>query len=327
MVDTVLDGLTPRDLRVTQGRVAPHVLQTPLVPSPGLSEALGVPVWLKLECAQTTGSFKVRGAVAALSARVAAGDRGGVVTCSAGNHGKGMAWAGDVLGVEVAIHVPSTVDPAKLAGMRQLGAEVVVSEHPGYDAVEVEARAASRSRGRAFISAFEHPHVVLGNGGTLFTEIVDQCPDVASIVVPVGGGGLGAGMGLAASWHDRPVAIWGVQHAQAGALRASLDRGEAITAMEAVPTLAGGLEGGLGMANFAVLQARLAGAVGVDEDAIHDAVRWMIAEHQLLVEPSAAATVAACRAGLVTAEEGPVVVLVSGRNVALDTVRTILAQG
>ncbi|MCB9760363.1 MAG: pyridoxal-phosphate dependent enzyme [Alphaproteobacteria bacterium] len=297
---------------------------TPLERSGPLSEALGVDVWLKLEGFQVTGSFKVRGALFRL-AQLSGDERArGVVTCSAGNHGKGVAWAAKRLGVRAIIHVPSTIDAAKYAGMVACGAEVRVSDQPGYDETEVIARAHAAEAGLPFVSAFDDPWIMAGNGGTMAAEVLEDLPEARSFVLPVSGGGLAAGFARVVTARVPEPTIVAVQHEGSPGLLRSLERGAAVTAMPAVDTLAGGLEGGIGRGPFEVLRDRVGRVTLVTEAEIHDAFRWMIDTHQLLIEPTAAATVAACRSGRVGDLPGPVVVVVSGRNVGGDTVRALL---
>lgn len=297
-----------------------RIRRTPVEASPGLSEALGVPVWLKLECLQVTGSFKVRGAFFALS-RLAAPV---VATCSAGNHGKGVAHAARALGKEAHIYVPRTVDAAKYRAMKALGATVIRSEYDGYDDTEAWAREEAARAGLPFLSAFDDPAVMAGNGGTLAAEVLADVPDARAFVVPVGGGGLAAGFARYVSAHRPGARLIACQHEGCPALSLSLARGAAVTRMPPLDTLAGGLEGGLGVHTFAELRDHVAHVALVSEQALCDAVRWMLDRHQYLIEPSAAVTVAACRTGALPPLEGPVVVVLSGRNVSLETVRQVL---
>jgi threonine dehydratase len=304
--------------------LAPRVRRTPIEPSPGLSEALGAPVFLKLEMLQITGSFKLRGAWFRLSRLREEERTRGVVTCSAGNHGKAIAHAAQQLGVRATIFVPSTVDGAKLAGMRSLGAEVVVARARGYDGAEIEARAEASSSGRPFVSAFDEPEIIAGNGGSLGLELLDQLPQLRTVIAPVSGGGLAAGLALALEHGAPAAALIGCQHRESPSLALSLERGEPVTAMPAIDTLAGGIEGGIGRSTFAILQHRIARVALVGEEAILQATRWLLDRHQYLVEPSGAAVVAACLEGRIGPVEGPVAVVLSGRNMAVESLERVL---
>ena len=288
-------------------------------PSPGLSKLLGAPVSLKLESMQLTGSFKIRGALFRFSKLTADERRDGVVTCSAGNHGKAVAYAAREFNVAATICVPRSVDRSKLDGMIALGADVRVSTFDGYDETEDWARALAREQNRPFISAFDDYAIMAGNGGTTALETTEQAPDAKTFILPVGGGGLSAGFAFAA----KPAAIVGCQLAKSPALRLSLDAGRAITKLPGVETLAAGVEGGIGALAFGVLAPLVNRVALVEEDEILEGVRWMLAHHQYLIEPTAAVTVAACISGKVQID-GPAVVVISGRNVSAETVRKIV---
>jgi threonine dehydratase len=277
-------------------------------------------VWLKLESMQLTGSFKIRGAMFRLSRLTPEERRDGVVTCSAGNHGKGVAYAARDLGILATICVPRSVDRAKLEGMLAMGADVRVSDFDGYDETEDWARGLAAGQSRTFISAFDDYAVMAANGGTLALEVMEDVPSARVIIVPVGGGGLAAGFAHAAA----EATMIGCQHVLSPALRLSLDAGHAITKLPAVETLAAGVEGGIGAMTFDVLRPLVDRVALVSEDEILEGVRWMLAHHQYLIEPTAAVTVAACLTGRVGELSEPAVVVVSGRNVSAATVKKIL---
>ncbi|GIV60609.1 pyridoxal-phosphate dependent enzyme [Rhodocaloribacter litoris] len=302
-----------------------QVRRTPVEPAPLLSARLGVPVYLKLECLQLTGSFKVRGALFALSKLSEADRRHGVATCSAGNHGIGLAHAAHRLGIPATIYVPAGVDEAKLRAIEALGARVVRSAFSGYDATEAWARQEAARAGLPFLSAYDDPHVMAGNGGTVAAEVLADVPEARTFLLPVGGGGLAGGFGFYVKERLPDARLVACQLAASPALLRSLERGAAVTEMPPVETVAGGLEGGLGVLPFAVLRDRVDHVALVPEQDLREGVRWMLDHHRYLVEPSAAVTVAACLAGDVPPPAGPVVVLLSGRNVSLATLRNILA--
>ena len=297
-----------------------RIRRTPAEFSPKLSQRMGVPVWLKLEFLQITGSFKVRGAWWRLNQASAAERLSGVATCSAGNHGKGVAYAAREEKIPATIFVPSSVDEAKYQGMVAFGANVRRSKYPGYDDTEAWARQEAARLGMPFISAFDDYDVMAGNGGTLALECFEQVPDAASFLLPVGGGGLSAGFAFMTAPDKRLI---GCQHELSPALRMSLDCGHAVTQLPAVETLAGGIEGGIGALTFEVLRDRIHEVALVSEYEIRAATRWMASEHQYWVEPTSAVTVAACLSGRVKLT-GPAVVLVCGRNVSVDTMRNVL---
>ena len=163
------------------------------------------------------------------------------------------------------------------------------------------------------------------NGGALAREVLEQVPQARVFVLPVGGGGLSGGFSFAARDSLSGAQVVGCQLEASPALKLSLERGQAVTRLPAVETTAGGLEGGLGVLPFEVLRSRIDRVALVSEGEIFDAVAWMLEKHQYLIEPSAAATVAACLTGKVGGLGGPAVVVLSGRNVSLETLNRILA--
>jgi threonine dehydratase len=304
----------------------PRIRRTPVEASPGLSAKLGVPTWLKLESHQLTGSFKIRGAFFRLSRASEAERRNGIITCSAGNHGKAVAYAARELGIRATIYVPKGVDQAKYRGIVSFGAEVKVSPSPTYDETEELALEDAQNSGRPFVSAFDDAAVMAGNGGTLGAEIVEDLPAVKNFIVPVGGGGLSAGLAVYVKEKVRGARLIGCQHEATPALKLSLERGSAVTRMPSGKTLAAGIEGGIGSETFEILRTRVDDMPLVNDAEICEAVRWMIEEHQYLIEPTAAAVLAACLSGRIAPLAAPAVVVISGRNVSSETVRKILCS-
>lgn len=305
--------------------LAGRIRRTPVESSPALSETAGVPVFLKLENLQLTGSFKIRGAFFVLSRLSREARTRGIVTCSAGNHGKAVAHVARELGIPAEIHVPRSVDESKYRAIVALGANVVRSEHDGFDDTERIARAAAEASGRPFLTAFDDEAILAANGGTLAAEVLEDCPEARAFLVPVGGAGLAGGFAFYAKTALPEAAIVGCQHALSPALALSLERGEAVLTLPPIATAAGGLEGGIGRTGFSYLKDRLGGVALLTEEEIFEAVRFLLDRHQYLVEPSAAVTVAALLTGKAGRLAGPAVAVLSGRNVALPTLRRILA--
>jgi len=301
-----------------------RIRRTPVELSHPLSQLLGAPVWLKLESMQLTGSFKIRGALFRISRLTPEERRDGVVTCSAGNHGKAVAYAAREAGIQAIICVPRSIDRSKYQGMLELGADVRVSEFDGYDDTEDWARDLAADQALTFISAFDDYAVMAANGGTTAMEVLEDAPAARAFVLPVGGGGLSAGFAFWAKNHVEDATIIGCQHVLSPALRMSLDAGHAITRLPAVETIAGGVEGGIGKLAFGVLAPLVNRVALVSEDEILDGVRWMLQHHQYLIEPTAAVTIAACLTGKIEKLADPAIVVISGRNVSVDTVKRIL---
>ena len=248
----------------------------------------------------------------------------GVVTCSAGNHGRGIAYVAWQLGVPARIYVPASIDESKHRAMVALGAEVVRSGFIGYDDTEAWAREVEAESGRPFISAFDEGPIMAGNGGSLAVEVLEDVPEASTYLLPVGGGGLAAGFSYYAKEMRPGSTIIGCQLEASPALQLSLLTGEAHTSLPPVETVAGGLEGGIGRNTFDILRDRVDAVALLSEEEIFDAVRWMLSEHQYLIEPSAAVTIAACLSGKAGRLDTPAVVVLSGRNVSAATIRRIL---
>jgi threonine dehydratase len=292
------------------------IRQTPLEHSPELSRLLAVPVYLKLENLQLTGSFKIRGAWFKLAKLGAPA----VLTCSAGNHGKGVAFAARELGIRAIVCVPATIDQAKYKGMIAYGAEVRISPFAGYDETEDWALAQAESEALPFVSPFDDYDIMAANGGTLAQEIAAERPEIENYIVPVGGGGMAAGM--SAFVPARKIVC--CQLEASPGLQASIHAGRAITRLPAVETIAGGIEGGFGRLPFGVIQLRVHQVALVTESEIYAGMQWMVDRHQYLIEPSSAAPLAACLGEKIQPLNGPVAVVISGRNVALEVVRRVL---
>ena len=303
------------------------IVRTPLLESAPLSDRIGRPVSLKLETLQVTGSFKVRGAWFRLAREGAPLAGRAAATCSAGNHGLGLAHAGRALGWRVRVYVPRDADARKIEKLHRLDAEVVRSAHAGFDATEAWARAEIEHAGDLYVSAYDDAAIALGGGGSIAAEILEDAPDVSDVVVPVGGGGLAAGVVLAASLRSSAVRVIGCEHADSPSLTRSLETGRAIREMPAVNTLADGLEGGLGAVPFSILRGRVHDVERLTEVHILDAVRWLACEHGLVAEPSAAASVATLLNGKrpwVSSGSGRIVAVLTGSNIAPNTLACVL---
>jgi threonine dehydratase len=293
--------------RVVADRLAP----TPLVPSP----ALGERVWLKVETQQPTGSFKVRGALAALTQ---AGG-GPVVTASAGNAGLGVAWAASALGVPATIVVPESASPAKVAALRALPVGLVM-HGAGYD----EAEAHALSLPGTYVSAYNDTHVVAG-AATIGRELEDLDLPL-TVVCGIGGGGLASGLGLWASGRPRTRVV-AVEAARSPAFSTALAAGE-LTEVEVGDTLADGLAGNIepGSVTFPLVRDHVARVASVDEPQIEEAIRFLARAHGLVAEGAGAVPAAALMTGAVEAGEGATVLVVSGRNIALDRLAAVLGR-
>lgn len=302
----------------------PRIRRTPLEESPVLSNILGVPVFLKLEFLQITGSFKLRGAMFRLSQLDETERLAGVVTCSAGNHGWAVAHAARLLEIPATVYVPAEVDESKASGIASLGATVIRSEFPGYDATEAFALSQARSLNLTFVSPYDDFSVMAANGGTLAREILDEIPEIGTFLTPVGGGGLAAGLGFYAKSRSLDSRLVACQHVDSPALSLSMERGEAVTELPPIKTLAGGIEGGIGSLTFSILKDIVDDVVLLSEEEIMTAVRWLLTEHRYLIEPSSAVTLAACLTRKLEGIGSPAVIVLTGRNVSLRSLEIIL---
>lgn len=296
-------------VRRVRAAVEARSRRTPLVQA--AAAGTRVPVWFKLECRQVTGSFKVRGP---LAARALQSDTRRWVTASAGNHGLGVAYACRGRGVPPLVFVPRTSPAVKRHAIAQLGAEVEVVDTPHYDAAERRARDWAESHAARFISPFDDAVIMAGNGGTLGLEILEQLPTVGTILVPVGGGGLAAGLSCAVRALRPSARLLGVQSEATSAMHESFQRGTAVTEHTGPPTLAEGLEGGVSQRSFAYARRWLDDIVLVSEGEIAHAMRWIWQQHHERIEGSAAVGVAALLEARLRLET-PTCVVLSGSNV------------
>lgn len=307
--------------------LAPVIRHTPVVRSRALSERAGVPVWLKCENLQRTGSFKPRGAYN----RIAGLDDGqrarGVVAASAGNHAQGVAWAAGVLGIDATVFMPIGASLPKLAATRAYGAEVRQLGATIDESLTAAVEFAERT-GATLIHPFDHPDIVAGQA-TVAVEILEQVRDVATIVVPTGGGGLLAGTALALHRRAPDVEAIGVQAAEAAAWPDSLTAGRPVR-LARMATMADGIAVGRpGAVPFAHVSAHVRRIVTVDEDALSRALLLCLERAKLIVEPAGAAGVAAVLTGALRSPEpaGPMVVILSGGNIDPLLLTRVIGHG
>ena len=319
---------TVRDVVRARVRLQRWLTPTLLRESLPLGTTAGRRVLLKLESLQTTHSFKIRGAFNALLALIEAhpdpASRPQVVTASAGNHGRAMSLAAQQLGLALVVFAPTTAPRAKIDAIRSHGATLLLA--PDYDAAEQQARAFAAAHEAVFISPYNHPDVISG-AGTIGLEIVEQCPDVATVVIPIGGGGLASGIGLALRAAAPRTRLIGVEAEASTPFTTGLARG-AITTIDAGPTLADGLAGNLepGSMTFSLVQQLVDQVVTVSEPMLIAAIRRMAADEHLLVEGASAVAVAAIEAGHTGEADGPIVAIVSGANIDLETLVTAVGS-
>ncbi len=303
----------PSDVKAAAALLAGIVTRTPAQRSRVLSELVGTDVWLKCENLQRAGSFKIRGAYTRI-ARLSDEEKArGVVAASAGNHAQGVALAAQQLGIDSVVFMPEDAALPKISATKAYGARVVLTGS-SVDEALVAAHAHAESSGAVLVHPFDHPDIVAGQG-TVGLEIVEQVPDVATVLVPVGGGGLVAG--IAAALDDRPgVQVVGVQASHAAAYPESLLAGHPVKAPE-LRTMADGIAVGLpGEVPFEIVASHHVPVRTVSEEDLSRAMLLVAERAKLVVEASGAAGVAALMAAPQDfAPRGPVVAVLSGGNV------------
>ncbi len=304
------------DILAAAHRLRGVIERTPLVHSPALSQRTGADAYLKCEQRQRTGSFKLRGAYNALATLDGDERRRGVVASSAGNHGLGLAWAAKQLGIRARIFVPATAPRVKLDGIVALGAEVDATR-PDYDAAHHAAMAYAGAHEMVFVNPCAGAALLAGQG-TVALEILEELPRVATIVVPVGGGGLIGGIAALVRAVAPEVRLVGAQSVRTNAMAASLAAGRRVDVAVA-PTLADGLAGQIDDEGFAIGRVSLDEIVTVTEQEISEAIAWLSHEHDMRVEGSGAVGVAALLRQRTSAPGSPVAAVLSGGNI--DDVR------
>ncbi len=314
--------LTHADIAAARERIAGRVHRTPMLSATRIGELAGVSLRLKAELLQKTGSFKVRGALNAISLLSDAERARGVVGVSAGNHAQALAWAARAAGTKCTVVMPVNASQTKLDATRGYGAEVV--QHEWGSAMFDKARELGEAHGYVFIHPFDDPRVVAG-AGTTGLEIVEDAPDVDAIVVPVGGGGLLSGIAVAAKHAKPSVQVFGVEPEGAQALRRSLDAGR-VTAIDPPHTIADGLAAPMTSAlPLWAAQHYVDDVLVVTDAEIARAMGVILSSAKLLAEPAGAAAVAALITGKVPVAPGArVVCVVSGGNVDVARLKELL---
>jgi threonine dehydratase len=304
--------------------IAGRVHRTPLVGSAALSARIGAPLYLKLENWQKTGSFKPRGVLNRIATLSRAERERGLVTASAGNHAQALAWAAAAEGLPCTVVMPETAPAAKIDATRGYGGTVVFE--PSTLTVFQRAQALVDERGYTFIPPFDHPAIVAGQG-TVGLEILEDLPDAGTVVVPIGGGGLIAGVALAIKSQRPNVRIVGVEPEGAAAMWRSRQESKAVR-LDKVDTIADGLSAPFaGEVPFAIVQQYVDDLVLVSDADIRAAMILLLERCKLLVEPGGAAGVAALLSGAAKTQPGaPVVAILSGGNVDAGRLAKLLDE-
>jgi threonine dehydratase len=321
-------GPTLEEFEAAREIVARVAETTPMESSRFLAEVLGSPVFLKCENLQRTGSYKIRGAYNRISKLTDEEKARGVVAASAGNHAQGVAFAARELGIKATIFMPVGVALPKLQATRQYGADVVLRGHTVTEPLQAAAEFAEAT-GAVLIPPFDHLDVVTGQG-TLGLEILDQVPDLDTVIVPIGGGGLAAGVASAvkqrAAREGRTVRVVGVQAANAAAYPPSLQAGEP-TEIVINATIADGIAVSRpGALNFRMIREMVDEVVTVSDDDTARAMLVLLERAKLVVEPAGAVGVAAILTGAVK-DAGRTVAILSGGNIDPLMMERVIARG
>lgn len=305
------DGIELRDVRAAADRIRPFIHRTPLLSSRSLSEKIGVEIRLKCENLQRAGSFKIRGAMNSLLSLSDDERSRGVVAFSSGNHAQGVALAAKLLGVKATIVMPEGSVASKVAATEAYGATVVTAGVTSATRDTV-AREIADKTGAAVIPPFDHAPVIAG-AGTVGLEIVEEWPDVTTIVTPLGGGGLLSGTALAATSIKPDVAVYGVEPQAGNDGEQSFRSGQIVT-IDPPKTIADGARTlAIGQRNFAIIRERVRDVVSVDDDVLLDALKFAMYRTKLVIEPTGALGIAALMTGAIK-PEGPTAIVISGGN-------------
>lgn len=315
-----------QDIYAARERVERTARHTPLDYSHTFSEMAGGEVHLKLENFQRTGSFKIRGATNRIATLSEDEKEAGVVTASAGNHAQGVALAATRVGVDAIIVMPEHAPISKLKATRSYGAEVLLHGED-YDAAADRAHEIEREDGRTYVHAFDDEAVMAGQG-TIGLEIVEDCPEVDTVIVPVGGGGLISGIATALKAQEREIRVIGVQAEGASTIADSLEKGS-IRERETVDTIADGIAVGKpGKRTFEVIQERVDEVVTVSDSEIAVALAALLERSKTLVEGAGAVPLAALLSNSFEYEEGETIVpALCGGNIDLNTLTTVIMRG
>jgi len=318
--------LSLADVRAARERVGEVARETPLDYSHTFSEMTGADVHLKLENFQRTGAFKIRGATNCIALLSDEEREAGVVTASAGNHAQGVSLAATRAGVDATVVMPEGAPISKVRATRRYGGTVVL-HGADYNEAEAKAHELEREEGRTYVHAYDDPTVMAGQG-TIGLEIVEQCPDVETVVVPIGGGGLISGIATAVKGLRPGTRVIGVQAEGASSVADSLRRGE-IVELDRVDTIADGIATRhVGERPFEVIRERVDEVVTVSDEEIAVALTYLLERSKTLVEGAGAVALAALLADAFDYEPDETIVpALCGGNIDMNQLTTVIVRG
>jgi len=322
---TKTDVFRPIDIWMARERLKSIVLRTPLLFSPALSQRASCQIYLKMECWQLCGCFKVRGAINMVSALSEDERKRGLVTCSSGNHGTALAYAASIFGhPPTKIFLPTYADPNKVRKLKALGAEAVLHGDTFLETLD-EAQQYAKDSGATYVHSHSHPLVIAGQG-TIGLEIMEDLPDVQAVLVPIGGGGLISGIATAIKTISPEVRIIGVEPTAAPGAYLSFRDGFCHERIELRPSVADGLVGTLTPLTWEISRNLLEGVSLVEEDEIIYAMKVFQQDEQLMIEGSAAVGLAAILSGKVDVQDQKVVLVLTGRNIDASKYNSLVGQ-
>jgi threo-3-hydroxy-L-aspartate ammonia-lyase len=304
-------AVTLDHIRDAARRIEPWIHRTPLLTSHSLTDRFGVETRLKCENLQRAGSFKIRGAMNALQQIDIRRRKNGVVAFSSGNHAQGVALAAKLLGIKATIVMPENSVQSKVEATRGYGAEVVTAGVTAATRDDV-AREIAGKTGAEIVPPFDDDRIIAG-AGTVGLEIIDEWPEVETIVVPLGGGGLLAGIAIAASSLNPRIDVFGVEPAAGNDGEQSFRSGKIVTIAPPQTIADGARTVALGKRNFTIIRQRVRNVVSVDDETLLETVKFAMYRTKLVIEPTGALGLAALMSGKIVAR-GPVAVVISGGN-------------
>jgi threonine dehydratase len=312
------------DVHAAREAIGSRLVRTPLLYSDALSARFGRPLYLKLENLQKTGSFKPRGVLTKIASLSDEEKSRGLVTISAGNHAQALAYAAQANGLHCTVVMPATAQATKVANTRGYGAEVIL--HPDHITLLDRMRTEQDAHGYVYVPPFDDPYVIAGQG-TVGLEIMEDLPDAAAVIVPVGGGGLISGIATAVKGMRPATQVSGVEPEGAPGMFNSLAAGHAVH-LDHVNTIADGLAAPFaGELNYSIVRDLVREVVLVSDDEIAAAVPVLVESAKVVPEPAGAAALGALLVGRVTLPpEGPVVAVVSGGNLDLARLAALIAS-
>jgi len=321
-----MHDITLRDIYMARKSLANIIRKTPLISSTPLAEHVGVPVYLKLESLQQTGSFKVRGATNKLLSLTADEKARGVITVSTGNHGRAVAYVARQLGIKAVICLSKRVPSYKIDAVKRLGAKVVVNGKSQDEAME-QASGLQKKQGLTWVDAFDDPFIIAGHG-TIGLELLEDFPEVDTVIIPLSGGGLISGIALALKSANPAIQIIGVSPEVAPAMCHSLKAGHLIE-IEEKDSIADALLGDIGLNNqytFRMVQEYVDDVILLSEDEIAEGMAFALNREHLIMEGAGAMGIAALLARKLKAIRGRVVSIVSGGNIDMPLLLKIAQE-